>query len=147
MKKTLLLAGLAILVTGTAVAATTMAYQGDYSKKGRNYSVEREAQMTTAMNNGDYQAWSNLMNGKGAATKINKDNFAKFAEAWKLGQQGKTAEAAAIRKELGLGAGNGAGSGNCAGQCGRSGLNGKGTMPRGTGFIDANGDGICDNKQ
>jgi hypothetical protein len=146
MKKTLLLAGLAILVTGVAVAATTMAYQGDYSKKGPNYSAQREAQMTTAMNNNDYEAWKNLMNGKGAVNKITKDNFPKFAEAWKLGQQGKTAEAAAIRKELGLGIGNGAGSGNCGGQCGRSGMKGQSNMSKGAGFVDANGDGICDNK-
>jgi hypothetical protein len=147
MKKTLLLAGLAILVTGIAVAATTMAYQGDYSKKGPNYSAERETQMAAAMNSKDYEAWKSLMAGKGAVNRINKDNFAKFAEAWKLGQQGKTAEADVIRKDLGLRTSDGARSGNCSGQCGKAGMNGKGNMTRGAGFVDANGDGICDSTQ
>ena len=42
---------------------------------------------------------------------INKDNFARFAEAHRLGEDGKYEEARNIRTELGLGSGNCHGTG------------------------------------
>jgi len=43
------------------------------------------------------------MTGRGNVTKvINKDNFAKFAQIHKLTEEGKIAEANALRAELGL---------------------------------------------
>ena len=47
---------------------------------------------------------------------ITQDNFAKFAEIHKLVEQGKYAEADAIRQELGLGMGQGQKSGMGFGQ-------------------------------
>lgn len=115
------ISALALLgVLGAITVSSASAYQGDYTKKGPNYTAERHEAMQKAFASNDYDAWKNLMQGRGRATQvINKDNFAKFAEANKLAQQGKYAEADAIRKELGLrtrdgqrvGAGNGQGMG------------------------------------
>lgn len=116
MKKTTL--GLVALALITGVGAlsvgTVMAYQGDSNIKGPNYSVERHEAMTKAFENLDYEAWKSIMQGKGRVTQIiNKDNFAKFAEAHQLSLQGKTEEAQKIRQELGLGLRNGSGKAGC----------------------------------
>ncbi len=85
-----------------------MAYQGDPSVKGPNYSTERHEAMEEAFENEDYDAWKNLMEGKGRVTEvINEDNFAKFAKAHELMEQGDITEAQEIRQELGLGQHNG----------------------------------------
>jgi hypothetical protein len=50
------------------------------------------------------------MQGKGRVTEvINESNFAKFAEAHKLAQEGNLEEANKIRQELGLGLHDGSG--------------------------------------
>lgn len=112
MKKTMLgLGALAITLGVIGVGmGTALAYKGDPSVKGPNYSVERHDAMTKAFENKDYSAWKNLMQGKGKVSQVvNKDNFAKFAEAHQLALQGKTAEAQKIRQDLGLGLQNGSG--------------------------------------
>jgi hypothetical protein len=113
-KSTLVLGSLAIVLGVVAVSAgSALAYKGDLTVKGPNYSVERHTEMTKAFETGDYTAWKNLMQNKGRVTEvITKDNFAKFAEAQKLALQGKTAEAQKIRQELGLGLKNGSGRNN-----------------------------------
>ena len=95
---------LAVIGTaGLAVAGSASAYQGDYTKKGPNCTVEKQTEMKQAINSVNYESWKKLMSGKGRVSQVvNKDNFAKFAQAYKLAEQGKTAEADAIRKELGL---------------------------------------------
>lgn len=106
-------------VTGLSVAGSVSAYQGDYTKKGPNCTTERHEAMQKAINNVDYESWKNLMVGKGRVNQvINKDNFAKFAQAHKLAEQGKYAEADVIRKELGLRTSDGqnAGTGSQFGQ-------------------------------
>ena len=91
-------------------AGTVLAYQGDQTIKGPNYSVERHEAMEKAFETGDYDTWKNLMQGNGRASQIvNKDNFSKFAEAHELMEQDKTAEAQKIRQELGLGMHNSSG--------------------------------------
>ena len=90
-------------VIGTIAAGSIHAYQGDYTKKGPNCTTDRHEAMEKAFDNNDYNAWKNLMQGRGRATQVvTKDNFAKFAQAHKLAEQGKYAEADAIRKNLGL---------------------------------------------
>lgn len=92
-----------IALTGFAALNSASAFQGDYTKKGPNYTPERHEAMQTALNNNDYEAWKNLMQGKGRVTEvINEQNFSKFAEAHKLAEEGKFEQADAIRKELGL---------------------------------------------
>ncbi len=86
------------------------AYRGDPSQKGPNFSEERHAQMIKAFETNDYDSWKNLMENKGRVTQIiNKDNFVKFAEAYKLAKNGDMEGAKKIRQDLGLGLKNGLG--------------------------------------
>ena len=104
MRNKLVMSGLMALVLGLGVSGTALAYQGDFTKKGPNYTQEFESKITEVMTNKDYEGWKALMSekvGNGRVTEvINKDNFGKFAEAWKLAHEGKIKEANAIRKEL-----------------------------------------------
>lgn len=116
MKKTSILFGLTALIIGGTVIApqAVLAYRGDPTVKGPNYTKERHTAMEKAFEAKDYNAWKKLMAGRGRVTKVvNAQNFAKFAEAHKLAEQGKTIEANKIRAELGLGlhTGNGTGQG------------------------------------
>jgi hypothetical protein len=99
-----------LAAVGTIVAGSTYAYQGDFTKKGPNYTSERHTAMEKAFENKDYNAWKNLMQGRGRVTQVvNAQNFAKFAQVHELAEQGKTVEANKIRTELGLGLHNGTG--------------------------------------
>ena len=135
-KKILGSVGLAIGVLTVLGLSQVSAYRGDYTQVGPNHTEEREAAMDKVMNEKDYEGWKALMTEDGRTPGVlrkidTQEEFDKFAEARRLGKEGKTAEANAIRSELGLGNGQGKGSGN--GQ-------------RGGGFVDANGDGACDNR-
>jgi hypothetical protein len=113
-KKILGLVGVATLALGALVILpnVTLAYRGDASVKGPNYTQERHDAMEKAFDNNDFTAWQKLMSGRGNVTKVvNKDNFAKFAQIHKLTEEGKTAEANALRTQLGLGLHNGQGNG------------------------------------
>lgn len=113
MKKTTLGLGiLAIIGIAGLSASAVFGYQGNQTVKGPNYSVDRHAAMEQAFDNKNYSAWKSLMIGNGRVMQIiNKDNFAKFAEAHDLASQGKIVEAQKIRQELGLGSKNGSGLG------------------------------------
>lgn len=106
MRNKLMMSGLMALVLGLGVSGTALAYQGDFSKKGPNYTPEFESKITEVMTNTDYDGWKDLMEekvGNGRVTEvITKDNFPKFVEAWKLAHEGKIKEANVIRKELSL---------------------------------------------
>lgn len=101
----LIMSGLLALTLGIGVSGTTFAYQGDYIKKGSNYSQEFESQMTKVMLNHDYDGWRNLVENRVGRVDelITRDNFPRFREAWMLAKEGKIKEANIIRKELGLG--------------------------------------------
>ena len=124
MKKATLLLGIAAVVIGGVIVVpqAVLAYKGDPTVKGPNYTEERHQAMEKAFENRDYNAWKALMAGRGRASQlITADNFAKFAEAHELADQGKTEEAAKIRAELGLGqhSGSGMGQGMGAGRYSR----------------------------
>ena len=106
---------MALFAGGTAIMmlpGKASAYQGNINTKGPNYTEERHAAMEKAFENNDYDAWKNLMQGRGRVTQIvTKDNFAKFAQVHKLEEEGKVQEAQKIREELGLGLRNGTGQG------------------------------------
>jgi len=124
MNKTLLgLSALALLAGGVAITlpGVASAYRGDSSVKGPNYTAERHTAMENAFEKGDYDAWKNLMQGRGRVTQVvTKDNFAKFAQIHKLSEEGKNDEAQKIRQELGLGLRNGSGQGaGMKGNCSR----------------------------
>ena len=125
-KKTLVIGVSTLLLGATALfPMTAAAYQGNPAVQGPNYSADRHAAMEKAFAAKDFDSWKNLMQGRGRASQvITKANFAKFAEARALAAQGKTAEAAQIRQELGLG--------NGTGSCGGA-NNGTGRMGSGMG--------------
>lgn len=109
----------AIGAIGALTTSSALAYQGHYAEQGPSCSPERYEAMTGAMENGDYETWSELMTGHGRVTRvINADNFAQFAEAHRLGQAGDIAGADKIRGELGLRTSNGeeVGAGYAGGQ-------------------------------
>lgn len=111
--KSLTIGASVIALGGSLLASSALAYKGDPAVKGPNYSEERHNAMTQAFEKNDYNAWKNLMNGKGRVTQVvNEGNFAKFAEAHKLALEGKKDEANKIRQELGLGLQNGRGRNN-----------------------------------
>ena len=115
MKKSFVIAGSLALELGIAgfSISNAFAYQGDPLVQGPNYTSERHEAMTQAFENNDYESWKALMAGRGRVSEvINADNFSQFAQAHTLAAQGKTAEAQAIRQNLGLGNKNGAGCAN-----------------------------------
>lgn len=102
-RNTLIMSGLLALTLGLGVTGTAFAAQ-DFSKKSPGYSQVFDSQMTKVMISVDYEGWKQLVLNKTGKidTLITKDNFPKFAEAWKLAKEGKIKEANVIRKELGL---------------------------------------------
>ena len=113
-KKILLGLGTLALVLGVSwtFISSANAYKGDPSVKGPNYSIERHTAMEKAFETNDYTAWKSPMQSNGRVTQmVNKDNFAKFAEAHKLAEGGDLSGAQKIRQELGLGLKNGSGQG------------------------------------
>ena len=104
MNKKMLVAVSVLGIAGiTGLSTYALAYQGDYAKTGPNCSTEQKSAVESAINSNDYNKWKNLMQGKGRVIEvINESNFPKFSEAYKLGKEGKIAEADAIRVELGL---------------------------------------------
>lgn len=103
---------LAVLTLAVVLSNTVEAYKGNPSIKGPNYSAERHTAMTKAFETNDFDAWKKLMTGNnGKVTQlVNKDNFAKFAEAHRLALKGDLAGSQKIKLELGLGSGNGNGN-------------------------------------
>jgi len=112
-KKALILGSAALVLGGLFIIPNTIsAYRGDPSIKGPDCTNERHQEMEQAFESNDYQAWKNLMQGKGKVIQVvNEDNFDRFAEAHKLAEEGKMDEAKQIRTELGLGLKNGSGNG------------------------------------
>jgi len=104
IKNTILtVSAVGVLVSALVLAKNIFAYQGDYTKKGPNCTPERHEAMEQAFENNDYQAWKELRNGKGrVAEVINESNFAQFAQAHKLAEEGDYEEADKSRQELGL---------------------------------------------
>lgn len=112
-KKTLTLIvvalGVGVLLT---ITSNALAFRGDPNVQGPNYTAERHEAITQAFNNNDYNAWKDLMQGKGRVTQVvNEGNFARFSEMHKLMLEGNTEEANKIRAELGLGLRDGSGQG------------------------------------
>ena len=122
MKKTALTLGTTALVLGGlfTLPSAVGAYKGDLGVEGPDCTEERHQEMEQAFENNDFQAWSNLMQGKGRVTQVvTEENFARFAEAHELAEEGKLDEAKAIRQELGLGLGNRNGDGSGQGSKGQ----------------------------
>lgn len=112
-KNTIMLGGAALILGGLLLSPNAAeAYKGEPGVEGPDCTEERHEEMEQAFENNDYQAWESLMQGKGRVTQVvNEGNFAQFAEAHKLMEEGKTEEASQIRQELGLGLKDGSGQG------------------------------------
>jgi len=112
-KKSIIVGASALLLTGLVLTpGLVQAYRGDPSVQGPNYSEERHTEMTAAFENRDYDAWKNLMQGRGRVTQVvNANNFDKFVQAHQYALEGNLEEANKIRAELGLGLRNGSGQG------------------------------------
>lgn len=117
MKIKSMLLGATALALGAVLfqPQTVLGYKGDPAVQGPNYTVERHDAMTKAFANKDYNAWKSLMGDRGVTRRITAANFARFTAAHDLALAGKTAEAQAIRAELGLGQQNGSGMGQGTG--------------------------------
>ncbi len=115
MNKKSILLGLTALAIGSAIIVpqTVLAYRGDPTVKGPNYTEERHAAMEKAFESKDFNTWKTLMAGKGRVTSVinSAEKFTKLSQVHELVEQGKTAEANKIRAELGLGLHNGSGMG------------------------------------
>ena len=122
--------GAVALLSVLLVSSLAMAYQGNPGVKGPEFEEERHEAMKNAFENLDYDAWADLMEGKGRVLEIvTEDNFAKFAEMHDAKISGDIETAKEIAEELGLGVGKGSG---------RRGMNrnGQGRMARGNGNCD-----------
>jgi hypothetical protein len=122
MKKiSMLTLSIAVVTLGLVTFTnSSYAYKGNPAIEGPNHTADREVAMEKAFDNNDYQSWKNLMQGRGRVTQvINQNNFAQFAKAHKLAEEGKIAEANQIRTDLGLGLKNGEGQGMGMGMMGR----------------------------
>jgi len=114
MKKTAIILGAGVLLLSglSVLSGTVSAYRGNPAVKGPEYSEERHEAMETIFENRDFNAWKEMMQGRGRVLDIvNEDNFSRFVEAHELAEEGKIDEARQIREELGLGLHNGAGQG------------------------------------
>jgi hypothetical protein len=95
-------------VIGVGSFGSVSAYQGDYTKKGPNFTTERHIAITKAFQDNDYDAWKNLMPSRGRVVQlVNEDNFSEFVRAHNLALEGKYDEANTIREDLGLRTGDG----------------------------------------
>lgn len=145
--KTVVISAALVAVILAGAYSFSSAYRGDDTQKGPNYTEERHEAMEKAFENTDYNEWKNLMaeNSRGRVMDVvNEDNFARFSEAHRLMEEGRYEEARQIRAELGLGLRNGEGKGQGVRGQGRMNSENRG-QNQGGNFVDADGDGTCDN--
>jgi len=89
-----------ILGAGLAVAASVSA---DEVEKGACGPEHREA-IVAAMDDGDYEAWAELMDGRGRISEvITEDNFETFVALHEARKDGDQETVEELREELGLG--------------------------------------------
>ncbi len=150
--KTVVLGALALLLIGV-VALGVAAYRG-VPESGPRYDAEVHEQLETAIEARDYEAWLEIraenglpVNGKMFRT-VNAENFATYAALHDANEAHDTERAAALRAELGLGEGR-QNRGMARESLGQGDRQGSGRYARGAntaqrGFVDSDGDGVCD---
>ena len=122
MNKTQIALGLsAVALSLVAVKSFSpaLAYQGDPQGKGPNYTQARHATNVAAFEKGDYQAWADNMQGRGATRFVNQANFKEFASAQLAAQKGDLTLLNAFRTKYGMGQGSRGGNGQGRGGCQR----------------------------
>jgi hypothetical protein len=106
--------GMAAIALGlVAVKSFTpvLAYRGDATVRGPNYSEARHTANLSAFEKGDYKAWTTNMAGRGATRFVNESNFKEFAAAQIASQKGDSTLLNAFRAKYGMGQRNGQGRG------------------------------------
>lgn len=112
--KTKIILGISALALGlVAVKSFTpvLAYRGDSSVKGPNYTEARHATNLAAFKKGDYKSWVANMSGRGATRFVTEANFKEFATAQLASQKGDNTLLNAFRNKYGMGQGKGQGRG------------------------------------
>jgi|ETNmetMinimDraft_33_1059910.scaffolds.fasta_scaffold42607_1 hypothetical protein len=126
------LAATGLLLSAGVVGATDVPSPG----YGPYHSDERHELMEKAFEENDYEAWKTLMTENGRRPRVvdmvTDETFGRFSKVHEAMESGDLDLAATIRAELGLGQGRGRGYGRGGGM-------------NGGGFVDADGDGQCDN--
>ena len=110
------IAALALGLVAIKSVGPVLAYRGDATVKGPNYTEERHETNVNAFEKGDYNAWVANMAGKGATRFVNESNFKEFAAAQLAAQKGDSTLLNAFRAKYGMGQGRGTGRGtgmNC----------------------------------
>ncbi len=112
--KTQIILGISALALGlVAVKSFTpvLAYRGDASVKGPNYTEARHATNLAAFEKGDYKSWAANMSGRGATRFVTEANFKEFATAQLASQNGDNKLIEAFKARYNMGQGNGQGRG------------------------------------
>jgi len=91
-----------------------MAYRGDLSAQGPNYSEDRHEAMQEAFDTLDYEAWVTLMTENGRHPRVvdvvTAENFETFVQAHEAMEDGNIDLAKELKAKLGLGQGKMAGN-------------------------------------
>ena len=105
------IAALALGLVAVSSISPILAYRGDATVKGPNYTEERHETNVNAFEKGDYKAWVANMSGRGATRFVNESNFKEFAAAQLAAQKGDSTLLNAFRAKYGMGQGTGMGRG------------------------------------
>ena len=105
------IAALALGLVAVSSISPVLAYRGDATVKGPNYTEERHETNVNAFEKGDYKAWVANMTGRGATRFVNESNFKEFAAAQLASQKGDSTLLNAFRVKYGMGQKNGNGKG------------------------------------
>lgn len=112
--KTKIILGIAALALSLVVVKSftpVLAYRGDATIKGPNYTQERHDTNIAAFKKGDYKSWAANMSGKGITRFVNESNFKEFSTAQLAAQKGDSTLINAFRAKYGMGQKNGQGRG------------------------------------
>lgn len=113
MKTKIILGIAALALSLVAIKSFTpiLAYRGDATVRGPNYTEAKHTANITAFEKGDYKSWTANMTGRGATRFVNESNFKEFAKAQLAAQKGDATFLNAFRAKYGMGQRNGQGRG------------------------------------
>jgi len=96
-----------VLGAGLAMAVSASADTGVFTRWGGERAgcdPERRTAIEAALEAGDYDAWKELMGGKGRVSEVvTEENFTTFVAMHEAVENGDFEKAKELRKELGLG--------------------------------------------
>lgn len=102
MKKKKTIITLSALIAAAALGTSAFVYaHGNDGFAGFGFRAEGNAEVKEAMDNGDYQAWKNLVSQK-ADEFASEENFDNMKQVHDLMAEGNVEEAEALREELGM---------------------------------------------